>query len=156
MAKITKVPDGPLIKKKGLFKGSTLKSGGKINNSLNNNNMAIKKAQAGATTAKKNIKDATQMKNMRPIFKGKDSGVPVPKPKYVGGSKAQSGKTVKKAQSGIIAKASKAISGAADTAGKWIKAHQTGGDETDRQRNLPAAPKTVKPKAKCGTKMKKK
>ena len=30
MAKITKVPDGPLVKKKGPFKGSTLKAGGKI------------------------------------------------------------------------------------------------------------------------------
>ncbi len=38
MANITKVPNGPLIKKKGEFKGSTLKSGG-----------AIKKAQTGAS-----------------------------------------------------------------------------------------------------------
>lgn len=39
MAKnITKVPDGPLVKKKGPFKGSTLKAGGKI-----------KKAQNGKT-----------------------------------------------------------------------------------------------------------
>lgn len=30
MAKITKVPNGPLIKKKGPFKGSTLKTGGPI------------------------------------------------------------------------------------------------------------------------------
>ena len=30
MAKITPVPDGPLIKKKGEFKGSTLKNGGKL------------------------------------------------------------------------------------------------------------------------------
>ena len=30
MANITKVPDGPLIKKKGPFKGSTLKAGGMI------------------------------------------------------------------------------------------------------------------------------
>jgi hypothetical protein len=30
MAKITKVPNGPLIKKKGPFKGSTLKGGGMI------------------------------------------------------------------------------------------------------------------------------
>ena len=30
MAKITKVPDGPLIKKKGPFKGSSLKAGGMI------------------------------------------------------------------------------------------------------------------------------
>jgi hypothetical protein len=37
---ITKVPNGPLIKKKGPFKGSTLKSGGKV----------IKKAQGGTTT----------------------------------------------------------------------------------------------------------
>jgi hypothetical protein len=37
--KITPVPNGPLIKKKGPFKGSTLKAGGKI-----------KKAKAGAST----------------------------------------------------------------------------------------------------------
>lgn len=36
MAKITKVPNGPLIKKKGPFKGSTLKKGG-----------VVKKAQTG-------------------------------------------------------------------------------------------------------------
>jgi hypothetical protein len=36
MANITKVPNGPLIKKKGPFKGSTLKSGG-----------TVKKAQTG-------------------------------------------------------------------------------------------------------------
>lgn len=36
MSKITKVPNGPLIKKKGQFKGSTLKSGG-----------TVKKAQVG-------------------------------------------------------------------------------------------------------------
>lgn len=49
---------------------------------------------------------------------------------------AKKGATIKKAQSGIMAKASKAISGAADKAGKWIKAHQTGGAETDRQRRM--------------------
>jgi hypothetical protein len=38
MSKITKVPNGPLIKKKGPFKGSTLKNGG-----------PIKKAQEGTT-----------------------------------------------------------------------------------------------------------
>ena len=35
MSKITKVPNGPLIKKKGPFKGSTLKSGGKIKKAIN-------------------------------------------------------------------------------------------------------------------------
>ena len=39
MANITKVPNGPLIKKKGPFKGSGLKSGG-----------TVKKAQDGTTT----------------------------------------------------------------------------------------------------------
>jgi hypothetical protein len=37
MANITKVPNGPLIKRKGPFKGSTLKTGG-----------PVKKAKAGA------------------------------------------------------------------------------------------------------------
>jgi hypothetical protein len=35
MAKITKVPNGPLIKKKGAFKGSTLKNGGPIKKETN-------------------------------------------------------------------------------------------------------------------------
>ncbi len=47
--KITKVPNGPLIKKKGPFKGSTLKSGGKI-----------KKAQNG--TSKKESEDTVEFK----------------------------------------------------------------------------------------------
>ena len=34
MRKITKVPNGPLIKKKGPFKGSTLKAGGKVKKAL--------------------------------------------------------------------------------------------------------------------------
>ena len=41
MGKITKVPNGPLVKKKGIYAGSTLKSGGKI-----------KKAANGTTTTK--------------------------------------------------------------------------------------------------------
>lgn len=51
MGKITKVPNGPLIKKKGEFKGSTLKSGGKV-----------KKAMAGAIMALSGGKD-------NPIYK---------------------------------------------------------------------------------------
>mgnify|MGYP003897031183 CR=1 FL=1 len=60
---------------------------------------------------------------------------------------AKKGATIKKAQSGIMAKASKAISGAADKAGKWIKAHQTGGAETERQRRIAA--KNGKSMKKC-------
>lgn len=52
MAKITPVPNGPLVKKKGEFKGSTLKSGGKIK----------KKAQLGAIVAMGGGKD-------NPIYK---------------------------------------------------------------------------------------
>lgn len=42
MKKITPVPNGPLVKKKGQFKGSTLKAGGKV-----------KKAQSGVSMAKR-------------------------------------------------------------------------------------------------------
>ncbi len=45
MRKITKVPNGPLVKKKGLYKGSTLKSGGKL-----------KKAQNSTTTTSQTTK----------------------------------------------------------------------------------------------------
>ena len=43
MAKITPVPNGPLIKKKGPFKGSTLKSGGKIKKAQNGDTLTVKK-----------------------------------------------------------------------------------------------------------------
>jgi len=58
MANITKVPNGPLIKKKGPFKGSTLKSGG-----------TVKKAQEGATMSpymqKRAAQDLVKQKNIR-------------------------------------------------------------------------------------------
>jgi len=53
MAKITKVPNGPLIKKKGPFKGSTLKTGGKI-----------KKAQDGFNKIKPGTKQTTPKYNV--------------------------------------------------------------------------------------------
>ena len=46
MANITKVPNGPLIKKKGTFKGSTLKNGGPIKKETNTkakDNTSVKK-----------------------------------------------------------------------------------------------------------------
>lgn len=49
--KITPVPDGPLIKKTGKFKGSTLKTGG-----------VIKKAQAGATVAQREAERDKRLK----------------------------------------------------------------------------------------------
>ena len=67
MRKITKVPNGPLIKKKGPYAGSTLKAGGKV-----------KKAMVGAIMALSGGKD-------NPIYKktteargmiGKAMGIP--------------------------------------------------------------------------------
>jgi hypothetical protein len=43
MAKITKVPNGPLIKKKGPYAGSTLRSGGTIKKAQNGDTLTVKK-----------------------------------------------------------------------------------------------------------------
>lgn len=60
MANITKVPNGPLIKKKGPFKGSTLKVGG-----------VVKKAQSGVkidNTSTTKLKPKGTIKN-KPTYK---------------------------------------------------------------------------------------
>jgi len=49
MKKITPVPNGPLVKKKGPYAGSTLKSGGKIKKSAN-----------GTTTKKTTVKPSSE------------------------------------------------------------------------------------------------
>jgi len=49
MGNITKVPNGPLVKKKGPYAGSTLKSGGKIKKSAN-----------GTTTKKTTVKPSSE------------------------------------------------------------------------------------------------
>jgi hypothetical protein len=71
MAKITKVPNGPLIKKKGPFKGSTLKTGG-----------TIKKAQTGATMTKRdslvaNIKEQSRLRQNLVDFRKKVGNKPL-------------------------------------------------------------------------------
>jgi hypothetical protein len=85
MAKnITKVPDGPLIKKTGKFKGSTLKTGG-----------TIKKAQMGSSMFKDNpiYKKTT---DLRGKIGSAALGMPGMKPVVKNGSK------IKKAQQGIV------------------------------------------------------
>ena len=62
MANITKVPNGPLIKKKGPFKGSTLKSGG-----------TVKKAQEGATMSPYMQKRAAQQLVKEKNIRARDS-----------------------------------------------------------------------------------
>jgi len=65
MAKITKVPNGPLIKKKGPYAGSTLKTGG-----------TIKKAQTGAAMTRRdslvaNIKEQSRLRQNLADFRKK-------------------------------------------------------------------------------------
>jgi hypothetical protein len=56
MAKITKVPNGPLIKKKGPFKGSTLKTGGTIKKAQNGDTLSVKKPWQRMTLEEKSAK----------------------------------------------------------------------------------------------------
>ena len=129
----------------------------------------MKKAQDGAKTSAtakmaavkgfKSIKDPDYKPSTKKYKNGGSLGMKSVKAGYdknpgvtradiiTAAKKAKSGTTIKKAQSGIMAKASKAISGAADTASKWIKSHQTGGAETERQRRISA--KSGKSMKKC-------
>jgi hypothetical protein len=61
--KITKVPDGPLIKKKGPFKGSTLKSGGTIKKAQNGDTLTVKKPMTYAE--KRAAQEIVKQKNIR-------------------------------------------------------------------------------------------
>lgn len=71
MANITKVPNGPLIKKKGPFKGSGLKSGG-----------TVKKAQGGVAMTKRDstiadIKEQTRLRQNLTDFRKKVGSKPL-------------------------------------------------------------------------------
>jgi hypothetical protein len=60
---ITPVPDGPLIKKKGEFKGSTLKNGGKIDAfSKVRKSMKAKKQKFWMDKVKKNLSKVQPIK----------------------------------------------------------------------------------------------
>lgn len=65
MSKITPVPNGPLVKKKGPFKGSTLKNGGRV----------IKKAQEGTTLDK--IKEQNRLRQNLTDFRKKVGSTPL-------------------------------------------------------------------------------
>ena len=110
MAKnITKVPDGPLVKKKGPFKGSTLKAGGKVKKAQNGESFTkddegytytkqVTKPEGKRTYQGKSIDQATAMKiaNFKSRVTPSDSLRTVtPKMKKNGGpiKKAQNGKT---------------------------------------------------------------
>ena len=109
MAKITKVPDGPLVKKKGPFKGSTLKAGGKVKKAQNGESFTkddegytytkqVTKPEGKRTYQGKSIDQATAMKiaNFKSRVTPSDSLRTVtPKIKKNGGpiKKAQNGTT---------------------------------------------------------------
>ena len=63
MGKITKVPNGPLIKKKGPFKGSTLKTGGTIKKAQNGDTLTVKKPMTYAE--KRAAQQLVKEKNIR-------------------------------------------------------------------------------------------
>lgn len=71
MAKITKVADGPLVKKKGPFKGSTLKAGGSIKKAQDGDSLSPymrKRAEADvrrAEIAKKRAEDTKRVMNAK-------------------------------------------------------------------------------------------
>jgi hypothetical protein len=105
MAKITKVPDGPLVKKKGPFKGSTLKNGGAMK----------KKAQTGMDVPKPKTGEHTgapigEYKPQGPsVGKYGGEGAPIGVSKYAKKG-FKTGGTVKKAQLGtLIKKGAKAV-----------------------------------------------
>jgi hypothetical protein len=72
MAAITKVPNGPLIKKKGPFKGSTLKSGGTVKKAQDGETMTpyMQKRAAQQLVKEKNIRTRDSILNRNAAAKG--------------------------------------------------------------------------------------
>jgi hypothetical protein len=72
MAAITKVPNGPLIKKKGPFKGSTLKSGGTVKKAQEGTTMSpyMQKRAAQQLVKEKNIRTRDSILNRNAAAKG--------------------------------------------------------------------------------------
>jgi hypothetical protein len=72
MAKITKVPNGPLIKKKGPFKGSGLKSGGTVKKAQDGNTLSpyMQKRAAQQLVKEKNIRARDSILNRNASAKG--------------------------------------------------------------------------------------
>ncbi len=72
MANITKVPNGPLIKKKGPFKGSTLKSGGVVKKAQEGVKLSpyMQKRAAQQLVKEKNIRTRDSVLNRNAAAKG--------------------------------------------------------------------------------------
>jgi hypothetical protein len=115
--KITKVPNGPLIKKKGPFKGSTLKSGGKVKKAQGGGGMDIMGmvgglmggGGSGGDDKKQKEKEAAEAKAkaVNDMIGGvvKNSNNLVKNNRFSNNMSAKSGKTIKKkAKSGSTIK----------------------------------------------------
>ncbi len=113
--KITPVPNGPLIKKKGPFKGSTLKAGGKI-----------KKAMMGMGSMFKDNPIYEKTTAMRGKLGGSALGIPGLKPIVKNGSK------IKKAKAGAMIKRA---DGSFSKRGLWdnIRANKGSGKKPTKQ-----------------------
>jgi hypothetical protein len=72
MANITKVPNGPLIKKKGPFKESTLKSGGTVKKAQDGNTLSpyMQKRAAQQAVKEKNIRARDSILNRNAAARG--------------------------------------------------------------------------------------
>lgn len=75
MVKITKVPDGPLIKKKGPFKGSTLKAGGTIKKAQNGIKGNLKGYNPGTSPLPNTVSKGGYEKKLDTIGKGSTRSV---------------------------------------------------------------------------------
>ena len=122
MGKITKVHNGPLIKKKGPYAGSTLKAGGKIKKAQNGEFKIGKKTYTTTKAANDTIKKPERtiwVNNPMPPSKRKNE-FPMPSEKLIDSvskasipnfdtsklmkKKAQNGNKIKKAKAGAMIK----------------------------------------------------
>jgi hypothetical protein len=120
--KTTKVPNGPLIKKKGVFKGSTLKNGGTMK----------KKAQQGAKIGKYTITTST-----KDTIKGnpKYPGIRPPRVSTGGGKEDKGIEDVKKLLKNKAGGMIKRADGSYSKRGLWdnIRANKGSGKKPTKQ-----------------------
>jgi hypothetical protein len=125
MGMITKVPNGPLVKKKGPYAGSTLKNGGTMK----------KKAQEGVKIGKLNL-TTTPAKNDTIKDDSKYKGIRTPRAPISGGGKEDEGITnVKKLLKSKSGSMIKRADGHYSKRGLWdnIRANKGSGKKPTKQ-----------------------
>jgi hypothetical protein len=148
--KITPVPNGPLVKKKGIYAGSTLKAGGKIKKAQNGEFKIGKKTYTTTKAANDTIKKPERtiwVNNPMPPSKSKNE-FPMPSEKLIDSiskasipnfdtsklmkKKAQNGNKIKKAKAGAMIKRA---DGSMSRRGLWdnIRANKGSGKKPTKQ-----------------------